>query len=206
MVTEGGLDFDALQQRLHPAESRVRMLAEKTPASFVAFDLLALDDRDLTGEPFSERRRLLEEALAGDRDQRAPHADDRRPGRGRGLVRALRGRGLRRRDGQAGRPALPAGQARDDEGEARAHRRLRGRRLPLAQGRQRRRLAAPRALRRRRQPAPRRRGEQLHGGAAQGAGRRAGAAPRAARSTTTRGASGPTTRPRRRPTGRCPAA
>ena len=60
VVTEGGLDFDALQQRLHPAESRVRMLAEKTPASFVAFDLLALDDRDLTGEPFAERRRLLE--------------------------------------------------------------------------------------------------------------------------------------------------
>ena len=67
MVTEGGLDFDALQQRLHPAESRVRMLAEKTPASFVAFDLLALDDRDLTGEPFAERRRLLEQALGGDR-------------------------------------------------------------------------------------------------------------------------------------------
>ena len=137
---------------------------------------------------------------------RAPHADDRRPRRGGGLVRALRGRRLRRRDGQAGRPALPAGQARDDEGEARAHRRLRGRRVPLAQGRQRRRLAAPRALRRRRQPAPRRRGEQLHRGAPQGAGRRAGAAARATRSTTTRGASGPTTRRRRRPTGRCPAA
>jgi ATP-dependent DNA ligase len=59
VVTEGGLGFDALQQRLHPAESRVRKLAEETPASFVAFDLLALDDRDLTGEPFSERRRIL---------------------------------------------------------------------------------------------------------------------------------------------------
>ena len=78
MVTESGLDFDALQQRLHPAESRVRMLAEETPASFVAFDLLALDDRDLTGEPFSERRRLLEEALAGDRDRvhLTPMTDD----------------------------------------------------------------------------------------------------------------------------------
>ena len=136
----------------------------------------------------------------------APHADDRRPGRGRGLVRALRGRRLRRRDGQAGRPALPAGQARDDQGEARAHRRLRRRRVPLAQGRQRRRLAAPRPLRRRRQPPPRRRGQQLHRGAAQGARRRAGAAPRATPSRTTRGASGPTTRPRRRPTARCPAA
>src|SRR5919109_4859163 len=55
VVTGTGLDFDALQQRLHPAASRVRMLAEKTPASFVAFDLLALGDRDLTGEAFTER-------------------------------------------------------------------------------------------------------------------------------------------------------
>src|SRR6188472_349223 len=65
VVTEGGLDFDALQQRLHPAESRVRMLAEKTPASFVAFDLLALDDRALPGDPFDGRRRALEHALGG---------------------------------------------------------------------------------------------------------------------------------------------
>jgi ATP-dependent DNA ligase len=78
VVTQGGLDFDALQQRLHPAESRVRMLAEKTPASFVAFDLLALGDRDLTGEPFTERRRLLESALVGDRDRvhLTPMTDD----------------------------------------------------------------------------------------------------------------------------------
>jgi ATP-dependent DNA ligase len=60
----GRLDFEALQQRIHPAESRVRMLSQKTPAHFVAFDLLALDDRDLTREPFEERRRLLEQALA----------------------------------------------------------------------------------------------------------------------------------------------
>ncbi len=60
IVTGAGLDFDALQQRLHPAASRVRRLAEETPASFVAFDLLALDDRDLTDAPFSERRRALE--------------------------------------------------------------------------------------------------------------------------------------------------
>ena len=58
-----GLDFDALQQRIHPAESRVRMLAEKTPASFVAFDLLALDDRDLVATPFGQRRQLLEQHL-----------------------------------------------------------------------------------------------------------------------------------------------
>jgi ATP-dependent DNA ligase len=60
-----GLDFEALQQRIHPADSRVRMLAEKTPASFIAFDLLALGDDDLTRQPFSERRAALVDALAG---------------------------------------------------------------------------------------------------------------------------------------------
>ena len=59
------LDFGALQQRIHPADSRVRRLADETPASFVAFDLLALGDDDLMGEPFSHRRALLEESLAG---------------------------------------------------------------------------------------------------------------------------------------------
>jgi ATP-dependent DNA ligase len=59
-----GLDFDALQLRLHPAASRVAMLAEASPSSFVAFDLLALDGRDLRGEAQVERRRLLEKALA----------------------------------------------------------------------------------------------------------------------------------------------
>jgi ATP-dependent DNA ligase len=58
-----GLDFEALLQRIHPADSRVRMLAETTPASFIAFDLLALDDEDLTGRPQGERRALLESAL-----------------------------------------------------------------------------------------------------------------------------------------------
>jgi ATP-dependent DNA ligase len=60
-----GLDFDALQQRIHPAESRVRRLAAETPASFVAFDLLALDDEDLRSMPLRRRRELLESALAG---------------------------------------------------------------------------------------------------------------------------------------------
>ncbi|GLZ79151.1 ATP-dependent DNA ligase [Actinorhabdospora filicis] len=57
------LDFEALQQRIHPAESRVRLLSVETPAHFVAFDLLALGDEDLTGRPFAERRARLEEAL-----------------------------------------------------------------------------------------------------------------------------------------------
>ena len=61
---EGGLDFWALQQRIHPAASRVTMLSAKTPASFIAFDLLALGDDDLTGEPFAQRRARLEQALA----------------------------------------------------------------------------------------------------------------------------------------------
>ncbi len=62
---DGGLDFWALQQRIHPAASRVAMLAGATPASFIAFDLLALGDDDLTGEPFAVRRGTLERAFAG---------------------------------------------------------------------------------------------------------------------------------------------
>jgi ATP-dependent DNA ligase len=57
---EGKLDFDALGQRIHPAESRVNMLAEKTPADFVAFDLLALDNESFFDSPFGERRKALE--------------------------------------------------------------------------------------------------------------------------------------------------
>ena len=64
IATADGLDFEALQQRIHPAVSRVTMLSETTPASFVAFDLLALGGDDLTGRPFAERRALLVEALA----------------------------------------------------------------------------------------------------------------------------------------------
>ncbi|MBE7186795.1 ATP-dependent DNA ligase [Jatrophihabitans endophyticus] len=65
IATADGLDFEALQQRIHPAQSRVTMLAGSTPASFVAFDLLALDDDDYTSRPFAERRAALERALAG---------------------------------------------------------------------------------------------------------------------------------------------
>jgi ATP-dependent DNA ligase len=61
---DGHEEFDALQNRLHPAESRVRMLAEKTPALFRAFDVLAIDRRKLTGKPFSERRAELEKLIA----------------------------------------------------------------------------------------------------------------------------------------------
>ncbi|WP_127128027.1 ATP-dependent DNA ligase [Georgenia sp. SYP-B2076] len=69
IVTGDRLDFEALLQRIHPAASRVHLLATETPAAFVAFDLLALGDRDLQGEPLSVRRALLEQALA---DARPP--------------------------------------------------------------------------------------------------------------------------------------
>ena len=62
-----GLDFDALQLRLHPAASRVAKLARETPASFIAFDLLYADGRDLRGRPQAERRALLEKTLANAR-------------------------------------------------------------------------------------------------------------------------------------------
>ncbi|MFF4232806.1 ATP-dependent DNA ligase [Streptomyces sp. NPDC001820] len=64
---EGRLDFDRLTERIHPADSRVRLLAEQTPASFVAFDLLALGDEALLDTPLAERRALLADALAGAR-------------------------------------------------------------------------------------------------------------------------------------------
>ncbi|MFJ9589363.1 ATP-dependent DNA ligase [Streptomyces acidicola] len=65
IAREGRLDFDALTERIHPAQSRVRMLAEKTPASFVAFDLLALADESLLDVALAGRRALLVAALAG---------------------------------------------------------------------------------------------------------------------------------------------
>jgi len=64
IATDAGLDFEALQQRIHLAVSRVTMLSQKTPASFIAFDLLALGDEDYTDRPFAERRAALEKAMA----------------------------------------------------------------------------------------------------------------------------------------------
>ena len=64
IANERGLDFEALQLRIHPAASRIRLLAEQTPASIVFFDLLCEDGRDLRGEPFRQRRAALEKMLA----------------------------------------------------------------------------------------------------------------------------------------------
>jgi len=65
ITTSHGLDFDALQLRLHPAASRVAKLAKETPSAFVAFDALAVDGEDLRQAPLDDRRRRLERALVG---------------------------------------------------------------------------------------------------------------------------------------------
>jgi len=62
---DGQQDFGALQQRIHPAASRIAILSEQTPARYVAFDVLALDDEQLMGLPFGERRAALEELTRG---------------------------------------------------------------------------------------------------------------------------------------------
>ena len=64
IAQNGGLDFEALQLRLHPAASRVQLLSKQIPASIVFFDLLAKGDRDLRGEPFEKRREELEALLS----------------------------------------------------------------------------------------------------------------------------------------------
>src|SRR6266568_2720378 len=99
IATPRGLDFDALQMRLHPAASRVAKLAQETPASFVA----------------------------------PSHADDARPGPRGHVARTVRGRGPGWRHRQGRGAHLPARQTRDDQGQARAYRRLRGGGIPLAQ-------------------------------------------------------------------------
>ena len=91
VATDSGLDFEALQHRIHPAASRVAMLAERTPAAFVAFDLVA-DEADLSPRGFGERRGALEGGHGRLCAAAAPHAHDTGPGARAGLVRALRGR------------------------------------------------------------------------------------------------------------------
>jgi ATP-dependent DNA ligase len=88
---DGGQDFGALQQRIHPAESRVNMLAEQTPAHYVAFDLLALDDESWLERPLSERRAKLEELVKGGPLEATPltrDPEEARPwlGSGEGVV------------------------------------------------------------------------------------------------------------------------
>jgi ATP-dependent DNA ligase len=110
-AADGQQDFGALQQRIHPAASRIAMLADQTPARYVAFDLLAREDESLLTLPFSERRAALEELTAGgidltpltrDPDQTAPWFADGegvvakdlraayRPGERKGMVKVKR--------------------------------------------------------------------------------------------------------------------
>ncbi len=89
------LDFEALLQRIHPAQSRVRrLLAGQTPAVLVAFDLIALDDDDLTALPYTERRARLTEAVPGCGPRGVPHPDDHRPRRGAAWFEVFEGAGL----------------------------------------------------------------------------------------------------------------
>ena len=78
VVVDGATDFDTLQQRIHPAESRIKMLSETTPAELVAFDLLADRGVDLRERPFRERREHLVELAAGLGDpwHLTPQTDD----------------------------------------------------------------------------------------------------------------------------------
>ncbi len=135
IVGPSGLDFDARQLRLHPAESRVQKLAREMPASFVAFDALAIDNTDLRQQPQQVRRNALENVPRNARPPLylTPMTRDR--------AQALRwlGEFEGRRTGRSHRKAraarLPAGQAGTGQGQARAHGRLRGRGLEAARGR-----------------------------------------------------------------------
>ena len=156
------------------------MLAEKTPASYVAFDLLALGDESYVDRPFAERR-----AAAGGGARPASTGPcyltrtTTDPAAGRGVVQPVRGRRARRRGRQAARRAVPAERPHDAQDQARAHRRRRGRRLPRAQdhhaGAAAARQPAARPVRRR-QAAAHRRQRELHRGPPRRADRGAAAA------------------------------
>ena len=153
------LSFDALQMRLHPAESRIRKLSVETPAILILFDcLMTPDDEVLLGEPLARPPRGAGDALPLLRRSRWVAAFALHPqARAEAPQMARQGRRLaRRRDREAGRRAVRLRRARDAEGQAPAHRRLRRRRLPLRDEQRSRRVAAARALQRRGQARPRR--------------------------------------------------
>ena len=97
IARDGALDFDAMQMRLHPAESRIKRLSAEIPAEFVVFDVLVWDGEAVWKLPLEERRARVE-SLAG-----LPHlAGDARHRRGARLARPLRGARARRRDRASG--------------------------------------------------------------------------------------------------------
>ena len=191
IATPGGLDFEALQLRIHPAESRIKMLAKEVPSSFVAFDLLALGDDDLRGRPFSERRALLEEALAGVAApiHLTPATEDRAVAEQ--WFDRFEGAGL---DGVVAKPVhLPY---REDERVMLKVKHQRTADCVVAGFRWHKSgpvggVVAARAVRLGRVAAPRGGGGRLLHGPAQGAGRRAGALSGRRPGRVTRGASGP---------------
>ena len=142
IATARGLDFDALQLRLHPAASRVAKLAAETPSSFVAFDVLAIGDEDLRDAPQHERRPRLEQLLANAKPPIHLTPMTRDPQLAADWLRQFEGAGL---DGVIAKPVdgvYQPGKRVDDQGEARPDRRLRRGRLPLAQDRERQRSSA----------------------------------------------------------------
>jgi len=102
IATRGGLDFDALQQRIHPAASRITKLAAETPASFVAFDVLAARGKSVMEKPQRERRALLERLLEGATPPLylTPHTQD--PKTAAQWLKKFEGAGL---DGVVAKPA-----------------------------------------------------------------------------------------------------
>ena len=113
----GGLDFDALQLRVHPAASRVKLLSQELPASVVFFDVLCEGSHDLRSEPFRMRRARLESRATERRTAAVHHAQHDRPHAGERLVQALRGRGAGWRHGQSRERQLRAEQARHVQGQ-----------------------------------------------------------------------------------------
>ncbi len=133
VATDDRLQFELLQERIHPADSRVRMLAERTPAGYVAFDLLALGDASLMDEPFEVRRARLVEALAGAVPPVHLTRTTTDPAEAQDWFRQFEGAGL---DGVVAKPLGATYQperAHHAQDQARADRGRGGRGLPAAQ-------------------------------------------------------------------------
>jgi ATP-dependent DNA ligase len=128
IANDGTLDFEALLLRIHPAASRVSMLAEQSPASFVAWDLLALDDEALLAMPQAERRARLEAALARVRRPGRLRATPGSPART--TSPAIAGRERRVRPATARRSCGPSDRAPVRERQPAHCRRLSCRRSP----------------------------------------------------------------------------
>ena len=169
---DGVQEFDLLSQRIHPAKSRVDMLAEKTPASFVAFDLLAEGKKKLLEAALRRAARAARGGRSRTRSQLTPMTDDRE---GAGAWLTGQSEGVVAKEADA--PYLPGRAQGDGEDQARPHARRRGRGVPLRQGGGHGRLADPRALRQEGRAARRRPHVGLHARSRRGAAAAARAVP-----------------------------